>query len=230
MMTEVETTLNMHEQILVEFDLDGQVVALRAMVVNVLPAAIWLGLSRPDSLLEQVRGGQPISLTFRRGPTAFMGSSRFLGHLGSSRSRLFSVSPIEDVQTVQRRGHLRCEASGPIEYVIVSQSDSGVAGRTGRGSIRNISATGTLFEVEFDSENNVEIGDLLELTIAVGREAVTTDAEVVRVEAIPDSVPGGRKRLSHPSARLVAVRFEAISGGAEDKIVRHIFSLQRQRR
>jgi len=229
-MTEVDRTLNIHEQVLVEFDLDGGVVGMRAIVVNVMPAAIWLGLTRPDSLLEQVRVGQALSVTFRQAGSTTVGSSRFLGHLGASRSRLFSIATLEDLTTVQRRSHLRCDASGPLDYTIVSQSDSGVAGRTGHGSLSNISAGGIQFEVQFDNDNNVAVGDVLELTIALGRDAVTTDAEVVRVETIPDSAPGTRKRPAHPATRVIAARFDGISEDAEDKIVRHVFSLQRQRR
>ena len=41
-----------HDQVLVEAEVDGRVAGFRAVVVHVMPNVLWLGLVRPDSHLE----------------------------------------------------------------------------------------------------------------------------------------------------------------------------------
>jgi c-di-GMP-binding flagellar brake protein YcgR len=253
MMTETARTLSLHEQVLIEFDLDERVIGLRAVVVNVLPNALWLGLARPDSLLERLAPEQPLHLTFAKDGTALVASSRFVGHLGSSRSRLFSIEWPDDLAQVQRRAHLRMDAECPLQYT-VEASDSGVTGWTGRGTSRNISAGGVLFETRLCEDECLAVGDSLELLIALGMDAVVTEGDIVRVQAVPDEgeavrIPGliaecevvrvqqdrrsadeGQFGRGVTSRSLVALRFNSISDVAQDKIVRHLFSLQRQRR
>jgi hypothetical protein len=80
----------------------------------------------------------------------------------------------------------------------------------------------------------VVAGDALELALAVGRDAVLIEADVVRVIDATDMGPDGRPMppasQPRPPRTLVAVRFVSISDGAEDLIVRRIFALQRLRR
>ena len=79
----------------------------------------------------------------------------------------------------------------------------------------------------------MEIGDELEIRVALGPGAVVAEAEVIRVEEMAELGPGGKPRPPRPGAgpaTLVAVRFTSISEGAQDRIVRHIFALQRRRR
>ncbi len=228
MMNEPNRKPVVHDQVLVEVDIDGKVVGLRAVVVSVMPTSLWLGLVRPDAGLAQVRPDQPVVLTFKREGAAMVAASTFLSHLGPSRSRLFSVEWPDDFQLVQRRAHLRLDAQCPVVYTVTDQSDDGIAGLTGRGTTRNISAGGIQFVIQ-PGEPIVAVGDEIAISIGLGLEAVEAEAEVVRVEEIVE----GRAR-SKASAKVpmtsIAVHFVAISEMAQDKIVRYIFSLQRMRR
>lgn len=223
-----------HDQVLVEAEIDGKVVAFRAVVVNVLPAALWLGLVTPDSLLEQLSAGDLITLTFRREIKGMVAESAFLSHLGSTQSRLFSVEMPSDPRLIQRRGHLRLDTECPIQYIVTAQSETSGAGMTGEGVSRNISAGGVQFIVRALRVDTVSPGDALEVRLAIGQGAVLAEAEVVRVEDATDLGPDGRpmapKTPPRPPQTLIAVRFVSISVGAQDRIVRHIFALQRMRR
>jgi c-di-GMP-binding flagellar brake protein YcgR len=233
-MDETDKKPAVHDQVLVETDIDGRLVGFRAVVVNIGPTALWLGLVRSDSRLEQVRPGDPVSLTIRRGGAAMIGRTAFLSHLGSTQARLFSVEWPEGYLLVQRREHLRLDTEAPIRYVVVSQSETGGIGDEGSGSTRNISAGGLLFLVKAPIRETVSGGDALELHLQLGRDVVMTEADVIRVEDATDVGPDGRPlppvRPARPPRTLIAVRFEAISEGAQDCIVRHIFALQRMRR
>ncbi len=223
-----------HDPVLVETDLDGGRVGFRAVVVKVGPAAMWLGLLRPDSRLPRVRPGDPVSLTIRRDGAAMVGSAPFLSHLGSTQSRLFSVAWPEDYRLVQRREHLRLDTEAPIRYTVVSQSETGSVGDEGSGLTRNISAGGLRFLVKAPIRETVNGGDALELRLQLGQDIVLAEADVVRVDDATDMGPDGRPlpaaRSPRPARTLIAVRFVSISEGAQDRIIRHIFSLQRMHR
>ena len=227
-MIEADVKPAVHDQVLVEGEIDGKVVGLRAVIVNVMPTSLWLGLVRPDANLEKLRPDQPLHLTFRRKGAAMVAASTFLSHLGASRSRLFSIEWPNDFQLVQRRAHLRLDAQCPVAFTVTSQSETGCAGLTGRGTTRNISAGGIQFVVQ-PGEAMVAPGDELEISISLGLDAVEAGAEVIRVEEIAE----GRAR-SKASAKVpmtfIAVRFISVSEMTQDKIVRYIFSLQRTRR
>lgn len=233
-MIETPKVPSIHDQVLVEAEVDGRVVGFRAVVVNVMPAALWLGLIRPDSHLEPLRAGDPIGLTFRRDDAGMVAAATFLSHLGSNPSRLFSIEMPSDLRLIQRRSHLRLDTNCPIEYTIVSQSEIGSAGLTGEGRTTNLSAGGLQFMVEAPARETVEKGDSLELGVAIGQDAVLTEADVLRVEDATDLGPDGRPlprgRSPRPPRTLIAVQFVAISDGAQDRIIRHIFALQRTRR
>lgn len=232
MMIQTNRQPAVHDPVLVEAEIDGNVVGLRAVIVNVMPTSLWLGLVRPDPGLQRLRPDQPLHLTFRREGAAMVAASTFLSHLGASRSRLFSIEWPSDFQPVQRRDHLRLDAQCPVAYTVTNQSDSGSAGLTGKGTTRNISAGGIQFVVQ-PGEAMVAAGDELEIRVALGPGAVTAEAEVIRIEEMTELGPGGRPRLPRPGVgptTLVAVRFTSISEGAQDGIVRHIFTLQRRRR
>jgi c-di-GMP-binding flagellar brake protein YcgR len=223
-----------HDQVLVETEVDGRLIGFRAVVVNVSPAALWLGLLRPDARLEKVRPGASVGLTIRRNGAAMIGRTAFLGHLGSSQARLFSIGWPDDYQLVQRREHLRLDTEAEIRYVIVSQSETGSAGMEGQGTTRNLSAGGLQFIVKAQIRDTVSAGDALELHLKLGQDVVLAEADVIRVEDATDMGPDGRPlppaRPLRTPRTLIAVRFEEISDGAQDRIVRHIFSLQRMRR
>lgn len=223
-----------HDQVLVEAEVDESLVRFRAVVVNLMPTALWLGLVKPDELLLRLRPGDPIQLTFRRGGLAMVAAAFFRSHLGSTHARLFSIDWPEDYRLVQRRSYLRLDTECPVGYVLVSQGEVGGAGQTGAGITRNISAGGVQFKVNAPIDETVHVGDELELRLTLGQGAVLAEGEVVRVEDATGIGPDGRplppgKTPKEPTT-LVAVSFVSISEAAQDRIVRHIFALQRIRR
>lgn len=82
MITDLNLKPAVHDRVLVEAELDGQSISFRAVAVNVIPTAIWLGLVLPQPQLEQLKRDQPIQLTFRRDGTGMIAASSFVGHLG----------------------------------------------------------------------------------------------------------------------------------------------------
>ena len=234
MIADIDMKPAVHDRVLVEAHIDGQLTSFRAVAVNILPTALWLGLVGPQPKLEQLRRDQPLQLTFRRDNTGMIAASSFIAHLGVSRTRLFAVSWPDDVKLIQRRAHLRLDAQCPVEYTVASQSATGSPGQTGDGICCNLSAGGAQFVVRYALGETVGVGDELDLRVALGREGVVlAEAVVVRAEdaaavaAGPDAPvqPG----WSGPRS-LIAVRFECISDVDQDKIVRYIFSIQRQSR
>jgi c-di-GMP-binding flagellar brake protein YcgR len=219
-----------HDQVLVEAEVDEKVITFRAIIVSVTSNSIWLGLTKPDEQLERLVAGDPVQLTFRRGSSAMIAGSTFLSHLGSSKARLFSIEWPNDMRMIQRRVYLRMDTDCPIEYTVVSHSAAGTAGMVGQGVTRNLSAGGLQFKEECPIEEAVAIGDELEVTLGLDKDVVRAEAEVVRVddgtELGTDGKPKHPLRPQKPST-LVAIRFVSISAAAEDRIVRYIFALQR---
>ncbi len=232
-MIETDKKPVVHDQVLVEAEIDGRVAAFRTVVVNVLPGVLWLGLLKPNPLLERLQPNDPAILTFRREGSAMVAESAFVALLGPSQSRVFSVEWPSDVRMVQRRAQLRVDAEGPVQYTII-ETVTDFSGVAGQGATRNLSAGGLQFAVKVPIEEAVIVGDLLELRMGLGQNVVMADATVVRTEDGTDLGRDGKHlqpaRTPRPPQTLVAVRFEQISEGAQDLIVRHIFSLQRMRR
>jgi len=233
MMIETSGRPNVHDTVFVEAEVDGRPVQFRAVVVNVLRDCLWLGLIKPDRRLEQVRDGVPVTLTLRRNGTAVVASERFLGHLGTTQSRLFSVAWRDTCEAVQRRAHLRVRAECPVEYVIL-QSALGEPGMSATGVTRDISASGLQMRVDRAVEDTVVEGDLLEVRLSLDSGMVLADASVVRVEDLTDIGPDGKPvpfaKATQKPVTAIAVQFESISDTAQDRIVRYMFSLQRMRR
>jgi c-di-GMP-binding flagellar brake protein YcgR len=160
--------------------------------------------------------------------------SSFIGHLNSTESRLFAIEFPTDYRLIQRRSYLRVDAECHVEYLVVSQSDAGGAGLNGEGVTRNIGAGGIQFVVDAPVPETVCEGDALEIRLSIGQGTVLGEAEVVRVEDVTDVGPDLRQlppaiRPRRPRT-MVAVRFVHISEVAQDRIIRHIFALQRIRR
>lgn len=234
MTADIEMKPAVHDRVLVEAEFDGRLVSFRSVAVNVKPTALWLGLVRPQPQLEQLRRDQPLQLTFRRDNTGMIAASSFIGLLGVSQSRLFSVSWPDDLRLIQRRAHLRLDAQCPIEYTVASESATGSAGQTGEGVCCNLCAGGVQFVVRASPDETVAVGDELDLRIGLGRDGVAlAEAVVVRVDDGATMGPGPNDTV-HPASSgprsLIAVRFESISDVGQDKIVRYIFSIQRQMR
>jgi c-di-GMP-binding flagellar brake protein YcgR len=231
----IETTRKpeVHDQVLVEAEIDERVVAFRAVVVNTTATALWLGLVKPDPRLERLAPGDSLALTFRRDDGGLVAESTFLGHLGAGKGRLFSVQMPAEIRLTQRRTHLRLDAECAVEYTVV-ESDSTEMGIGGEGVTRNIGAGGLQFVIGAPLPETVAVGDELEFYLAVGQDSVMAEGEVIRVEDATDLGPDWRPLAAadppRPPRTMVAVRFTSISDGAQDLIVRHIFALQRMRR
>ena len=58
--------LAVHDEVLVETDLDGSPVSLPSFVTNVLDGELWLALRQPDPRLKRIDPGRRIHLTFDR--------------------------------------------------------------------------------------------------------------------------------------------------------------------
>jgi c-di-GMP-binding flagellar brake protein YcgR len=232
----IETPMKpaVHDRVLVEADVDGELVGFRAVVVNVADDALWLGMPRPDSRLARLSAGEPITLTLRAPEGGLVAESVFLEHLRPTRTRLFAVQMPSEIRLTQRRVHMRFETECPIQYTIVSQSDSGGAGLTGRGITLNIGTGGLEFVVEAPIEDTVIVGDALEIALGLGRDAIAGEADVLRIADATDVDADGRPvapaSLPRPPRTIVAVGFTSISEAAQDMIVRYIFALQRARR
>ena len=232
-MTVTSAKPNVHDQVLVEAEIDDRIAAFRAVVVNVMPDRLWLGLMKADDRLGRVRRGDPVVLTFKRDRVGMVASETFLNHLGTSQSRLFAVGWREDCELVQRRAYLRMNAECPIEYLVID-SDVIEPGQSGTGVTRNLSAAGLQFRIGIPVDDAVAAGDLLQIRLSVGNGTVLSDARVVRVEDATDTGPDGRPlppcKATRQPATDIAVQFESIPEAAQDRIVRFIFSLQRARR
>jgi c-di-GMP-binding flagellar brake protein YcgR len=83
-------------------------------------------------------------------------------------------------------------------------------------------------------DETVAVGDELDLRVALGRDGVVlAEAVVVRVDDAATMVLAPEELIRACSTgprSLIAVRFESISDVDQDKIVRFIFSIQRQSR
>jgi hypothetical protein len=233
-MTETLRRPSVHDQVRVEAEIDGKVVGFRAVVVHVLPDALWVGLVKPDSNLRQLRPGDPLVLTFSRGGMGMVAASYFLGHLRSTETRVFAVEMPADLRLIQRRNFLRLDSECALEYTVLNHSEAGGAGLTGEGVTWNISAGGLQFVVRAPIEETVSVGDDLEIRLEIGRGALLAEAQVVRVENATDMGPDGRPLppVARPRSprTAIAVRFDSISEGAQDRIIKHIFAIQRMRR
>ena len=233
-MIETARKPSVHDRALVEAEIDGRVVRFRAVVVNLMPAALWLGLVKKDPSLEDLRPGDPIVLTFQRNGVGMVAESSFVAHLNSTGSRLFAIEFPSDCRLIQRRSYLRIDAECPVEYLVTNQSEAGGAGLTGEGVSRNIGAGGIQFVVDAPIAETVRENDCLEVRLAIGQGAVLAEASVVRVEDFTDLGPDLRPLPPATGPRrsrtMIAVRFVHISEAAQDRIIRHIFALQRIRR
>jgi c-di-GMP-binding flagellar brake protein YcgR len=88
--------------------------------------------------------------------------------------------------------------------------------------------------VEAPARETVDVGAELELDVLIGQDVVLAEGIVLRVEDATDIGPDDRRLAPasppRPPRTWIAVRYVSISEGAQDRIVRHIFSLQRMRR
>ena len=77
------TDLSIHDEIIVETEIDGASVVLPAFITNILADELWLATRLPDPRLAGLAEGQPVHLTFDRGG-ALIVESVFLRRLGNT--------------------------------------------------------------------------------------------------------------------------------------------------
>jgi hypothetical protein len=222
------TDLVIHDEVLVETDLDGSPVSLPSFVTNVLDGELWLALRQPDPRLKRIDPGTRIHLTFDRGG-AFVVESEFLRRLGGSsdsgarKSLVFAVRRPQDFERAERRAQIRMV----LERDVRIKSSGTLAGdAVGAGRTVNVGPGG----VQLVTKMPLMFGDRLRLALALtARDIVVAAGQVTRIEevpapALPGSVGAPRKRKA---ITRVAVRFDRISEQDGELITRHILAALR---
>jgi hypothetical protein len=224
--------LSIHDEIVVETEIDGSFVTLSAFITNVLAEELWLATRLPDQRLLSMAENQPIHLTFDRGGAVIVESAflRRLGggsRLGMEKSRLFAVRrPPGGVETVQRRAHVRVDLERSVRVRALGSLGTE---KMGSGKTINIGAGG----VQFLTDMPLLFGEQLRLALVLtSRDIVVAGGTIVRIEdggaaggATRDS-PAPKGKVEHSK---VAVRFDKISEVDQERITCHILSAHRRR-
>jgi hypothetical protein len=222
--------ISIHDDLVVETEVDGVSVTVPAFVTNILADELWLATRLPEPLILSLVDGQPIHLTFDRGG-ALIVESVFLrrlgagGRLGMERSRVFAVQRPEGLENAQRRAHVRIDVE---RNVRIRALGSLGADQMGNGRTINLGAGG----VQFLTEMPLLFGEQLRLAIVLtSRDIVVVGGTIVRIE---DGQPAASDMAADPTRRAsalskVAVRFDKIAAADQERITFHILSAHRQR-
>jgi hypothetical protein len=220
--------LSIHDEVLVETEIDGASVGLPSFVTNALGDELWLALRLPDPRLNSLVPGQRLHLTFDRGGSLVVETEflRRLGgtKLGSEKSRVFSVRRPQGVDTVQRRAHVRVD----LERAVRIKSFGALGGeKIGNGRTVNIGAGG----VQFTTDMPLMFGDQLRLALVLTpREIVVAGGPIVRIDEIPVPARPGVAAPAQPAMLTrVAVRFDKITEQDQERITVHILAAFRSR-
>jgi c-di-GMP-binding flagellar brake protein YcgR len=224
--------LSIHDEIVVETEIEGAPVRLSGFVTNVLAEELWLATRLPDTRLLDLAEGQPIHLMFDRGG-ALIVESVFLRRLGSTtrlgmeKSRVFAVKRPQGVDAVQRRAHVRVDLERTVRIRALGSLGTE---KMGTGRTVNIGAGG----VQFLTEMPLLFGEQLRLALVLtSREIVVAGGVIVRIEdgdAPAGSAPAEPGRNGSAGASKVAVRFDKISEADQERITCHILSAHRRSR
>ena len=222
--------LSIHDEIVVETEIDGACVGLSAFVTNVLADELWLATRLPDPRLMDLSEGQPIHLTFDRGGALIVESAflRRLGNatrLGMEKSRVFVVKRPQGVDTAQRRAHVRVDLERTVRVRALGSLGTE---KMGTGRTVNVGAGG----VQFLTEMPLLFGEQLRLALVLtSHDIVVAGGVIVRIEdgdAPAAGAPAGTGRTGPPGSK-VAVRFDKIGEADQERITCHILSAHRQR-
>jgi c-di-GMP-binding flagellar brake protein YcgR len=224
-----QRNLSIHDEVVVETEIDGAFVGLPSFVTNVLAEELWLAVRLPDARLQNLAEGQPIHLAFDRGGTLIVESVflRRLGHnnrLGADKSRVFAVRRPQGLETAQRRAHVRVDLERTVR--IRSLGASG-AKAIGTGQTLNIGAGG----VQFSTAMALHLGEQLRLALVLtSRDIVVAGGPIVRIEECADTQTEvlGPDDQAPPALCRVAVRFDRISDCDQERIACHILSAHRR--
>ena len=220
-----ENELSIQDRVLVDSEISGRPVSFRAVIVRVCPTELWLGLASPDRRLETIRPDQPVRLTVARNGAALLGRSAFVGPLGGSKSRVFSVARPTVLERVQRRGYFRYAIDLPIRYRHIDSATWEPRGRVATTVTKNLSPGGMLFV----SDADVRVGDDLDLTLPFsGWDRLSMNGVVRRLG--PAAGDGLSRPSGRPNGAEVAVMFTRITSLDQDRILRLILLAEHRRR
>jgi hypothetical protein len=220
--------LTIHDEVVVETEIDGECFVVQAFVTNVVGDELWLASRMPEPGLVALVAEQPIHLAFDRG-TLICESEfrRRLGgtRIGSEKSRVFAVRRPQGVDTVQRRAHVRIDLERTVRIKSLGSIE---ADKIGTGRTTNIGAGG----VQFTTEMPLIFGEQLRLALVLtAHDIVIAGGTIVRMEdgdATPNDPTGAARRA--PCRSKVAVRFDKISEADQERITYHILSAHRRRK
>jgi hypothetical protein len=220
--------LSIHDEVVVETELDGGPFSVTAFVTNVVGDELWLASRLPEPRLAELIDGQIVHLVFDHGGALIVESVflRRLGgsKLGSEKSRVFAVRRPQGVDTVQRRAHVRIDLERTVRIRSLGSLE---VDRIGTGRTINIGAGGVLFTTDMP----LILGEQLRIALVLtSRDIVIAGGTIVRIEddrAADGAAPAAGDQVS---ASRVAVRFDKITGADQERITYHILSAHRQRK
>jgi c-di-GMP-binding flagellar brake protein YcgR len=221
--------LAIHDDVIVETEVDGDQIRLPSFVTNVREEELWLALRLPDPVLLRLEPGQHVHLTFDRGGS-LIADSEFLRPLGgrscsgSETARVFAVRRPQGVDQVQRRAHVRVDVARHVRI----RSFGSLGDHVGEGVTVNIGAGG----VQFTTEVPLMFGDQLRLALVLtSRDIVVAGGPVVRIDEVPAPANPGTDPANPPKVLTrVAVRFDKISEADQERITCHILAAHRKNR
>jgi hypothetical protein len=209
--------LALQDRVRVETDLNGRRLALRAVIVKVCAAELWLGLAAPDHRLEALRPDQSLQLTVARRDSALLGESGFLRPLGGSKSRVFAVVRPPCLERVQRRAHIRYDIDMPLTFRHIDPGTRELRGRGMRGITMSVGSGGLLF----CSEAEVLVGQELDITVPLSSiDRINTMGVVTRFRTQPGPL----------AVSEIAVKLTRITSADQDRFVRFILAAEHRRR
>ena len=222
--------MSIHDEIVVETEIDGDSVVLPAFITNILADELWLATRLPDPRLAGLAEGQPVHLTFDRGGALIVESVflRRLGNttkLGMEKSRVFAVKRPQGVDTVQRRAHVRVDLERSVRIRALGSLG---AEKMGSGKTINIGAGG----VQFATDMPLLFGEQVRLALVLtSRDIVVAGGVIVRIEDgdPPAHGSGGEATAVAGKFSKVAVRFDKISEADQERITCQILAARRKR-
>lgn len=156
--------LAIHDEVVIETEIDGVFVGLPAFVANVLDEELWLATRRPDPRLLSLTAGQPIHVSFERNGALVVESvfMRRLGNarLGTEKTNVFAVKRPVGVETVQRRAHVRVNLERTVRIRALGCLETE---QIGSGRTINIGAGG----VQFTTDMPLIFGEQLRLALVL---------------------------------------------------------------
>jgi c-di-GMP-binding flagellar brake protein YcgR len=219
-----EAQLALLDRVLVEADIDGGCVSLRAVIVRICPTELWLGLASLDGRLDAIQADQRVRLTVSRDGLALVSESRFIRLLDPSKKRVFAVVWPGVLETVQRRAHVRYQFDWPIHLRHLDPITREPQGKPASGTTINVSSGGLLIE----SDTPLNLDQELELTLPLlGGAEVKMLGVVVRVQGADEDKSSRDGGLGRTQA---AVKFTRITALDQERIVRFILLTEHRRR